>query len=164
MCGWILLSILLLLALLVQTIRIIDMKGDVFRKKSLIELNERDEKHLADRLNNMTVSRDSYADLYTDACEAIKDGNSKLSRLEDDVQKGNALALKLNREIIDLKQQNRKLISWQKPNSIAYLKSGMCDIARFIAANQWMMEESKSLAEAVASVSEVAASITEREN
>lgn len=150
MCGWILLSILLLLALLVQTIRITDMKGDIFRKKSVIELNERDEKILADRLNNMTVSRDSYA--------------SKLSRLEDDVQKGNALALKLNREIINLKQQNRKLISRQKPNSIAYLKSGMCDIARFIASNQWMMEESKSLAEAVASVSEVAEAITERED
>jgi len=94
MCGWILLSILLLLALLVQTIRITDMKGDIFRKKSLIELNERDEKHLADRLQDMTVSRDHYAEMYQDACDEMTALHQQVSRMKDDLDQETALSVR----------------------------------------------------------------------
>ena len=44
------------------------------------------------------------------------------------------------------------------------LSDGLGELIRFISANQWIMENNKSLAEAVASVSEVAEAITERED
>lgn len=150
--------------LLIQTLRIGDLKATESSLRIGADNLVKQRESYYEKLQDMTVSRDGYAAMYEDACEAIEDGKDKLSRLQDDVQKGHTLALKLNREIIDLKQQNRKLSGRQKPKSVAYLQSGMCEIARFIAANQWMMEENKSLAEVVASVGEVAEAITERED
>lgn len=168
MCGWILLSILLLLALLVQTIRITDMKGDIFRKKCRIELIERGEKILADRLSNMTVSRDYYAEMFEDSKTDTSTLRDKVSNLEEKLkadEEGWKLSLSrreaavkyLTDRVEDLERQ--KLLK-----SEIRLVDGLEDLVRFVAANQWLMESHRAFAEAVASVGEVAESITERED
>jgi hypothetical protein len=182
MFAWILLSILLLLALLGQTIRITDMKGDIFRQKSLTELNERDEKNLADRLQDMTVSRDHYAEMYQDACDEMTALHQQVSRMKDDLDQETALSSRLISDkektiqrlnqslsqqqtaVRQLKDRVNDLERRQCLKSHTRLSDGLGELMRFVSANQWIMENNRTFAEAVASVSEVAEAIAEREN
>lgn len=171
-----------LVAFTIQTVRLgnRDIEIACLRNGEANLLRQRDDYY--QRLQDTTVSRDGYAAMYEDACEAIEDGNTKLSRLRDDLDECKTLN---SRSVIDKDKTIRHLTDSlsQQQTAVKQLKSrvndlerrqclkshtrlsdGLGELIRFISANQWIMENNKSLAEAVASVSEVAEAITERED
>jgi hypothetical protein len=173
--AWIIFGIIFSVLTVIQTLRLIDKDRTItsLRNCEANLLWQRDSYY--QKLQDMTVSRDSYADLYTDACEAIKDGNEKISRLstrisvlESDLRDEEASSGQLLEDKAKVIQELQDRISilsrTRECVSVGHLQSGLTCLMRFVAANQWMMENDMVFAEAVASVSEVAEAITERED
>lgn len=158
----------LLIVVFLLTVTTANLKKDNTIKtiaiKNLSKQSDRyyDEKH--DALANMH----SFRRLYEDACEETSRLGSRISVLEselrdEEVSSGQLLEDKA-KVIQELQDRLAVLRKTRECVSAGHLQSGLTYLMRFVAANQWMMENDMVFAEAVASVSEVAEAITERED
>jgi len=158
----------LVILLLVQTLRIGDLKQTErsLRTSADILVGQR-ERYYTEKHDEMAKVR-TFRSLYDDAREEITRLSSRILVLEselrdEEVSSGQLLEDKA-KVIQELQDRLAILRKTRECVSAGHLQSGLTYLMRFVAANQWMMENNKSLAEAVASVSEVAEAITERED
>jgi len=98
---------------------------------------------------------------YVESTDEIKRLTEQVADMKNRITRKDQSMLDQHREVIRLKQAVRTLDSRLMPRSKQSLIDAMKDIARFIGANTWMMDEDTELAEVVASVGEVADSIAE---
>lgn len=169
-----------LIALAIQTLRIGDLKCDVACLKNGEVNLVRQREGYYQRLQDMTASRDHYAEMCDNANEEISRLNTKLQVVESslrDEETSSSQVLSDKQRVIshltdslshrdnavrELKTKVNDLERRQTLKNHVRLTEGLTEIIRFVAANQWTMENNKAFAEAVASVGEVAVNITER--
>jgi len=166
--AWIIFGIIFSVLTVMQALRLIDRDRTIKSLKTAEANLHWQRESYYEKLQDMTVSRGHYAEMYQDACDEITALNQQVSRLQKDLDEETAkCSMIISRKDATIQELRDHITALRKNRAIVsagHLQSGLTYLMRFVAANQWMMENDIVFAEAVASVGEVAEAITERED
>ena len=166
--AWIIFGIIFSVLTVIQTLRLIDRDGTIRNLRIGADNLNKQSNRYYDEKHDALAKMHAFRRLYEDAREEITRISSRISVLEselrdEEVSSGQLLEDKA-KVIQELQDRLYVLRKTRECVSTGHLQSGLTYLMRFVAANQWMMENDMVFAEAVASVSEVAEAITERED